>query len=89
MAMSSLSRRKSAYRPVQIPEASIRHGKGGQSDAGMNAPRLWRDGPEACLNCRTNAEAGLIDIDDAFASGDIAAPGHPRCLCDAAPVSEA
>jgi hypothetical protein len=32
--------------------------------------------------CDDNVDAGAIDLDEEFPSGDIVPPGHPRCLCD-------
>lgn len=36
--------------------------------------------------CDDNAEAGVIDLDEDFPSGDAGPPYHPFCLCDVAPV---
>lgn len=36
--------------------------------------------------CIMNAEAGTIDIDDDFPSGDAAPPYHPNCVCTMLPV---
>ncbi len=37
-------------------------------------------------DCNTNAEAGVIGLDDTFPSGDDAPPNHPNCVCDVLPV---
>lgn len=36
--------------------------------------------------CDQNAEAGAIDIDDVWPSGDAHPPYHPNCVCDEVPV---
>lgn len=38
--------------------------------------------------CEPNEDAGPIDLDDAFPSGDDAPPGHPNCRCGIVPVVE-
>jgi len=38
-----------------------------------------------CAICEDNADEGVIPLDDAFASGDDAPPGHPRCRCAPGP----
>jgi hypothetical protein len=32
-------------------------------------------------SCDDNAEAGVVDIDDDFPSGDLCPPAHPNCVC--------
>ena len=36
--------------------------------------------------CNENADAGVVGLDEAFPSGDDAAPTHPNCVCDILPV---
>ncbi|MCL4504106.1 MAG: phage head morphogenesis protein [Deltaproteobacteria bacterium] len=38
--------------------------------------------------CDLNADAGVIGLDEAFPSGDLVPPAHPRCVCDFLPVLE-
>ena len=38
--------------------------------------------------CDDNADQDVIDLDEAFESGDMEAPSHPSCLCDCMPVLE-
>lgn len=35
-----------------------------------------------CDDCQSNADAGWIDEDDSFPSGDDDAPAHPNCDCE-------
>lgn len=58
-------------------------------ESGVVAKKEWLfsdDGP--CDDCQENADAGPIDIDDDFPSGDDAPPLHPNCRCVVAPVVE-
>ena len=34
-----------------------------------------------CDDCEANEAAGLIDLDEAFPSGDDSPPAHPNCRC--------
>lgn len=36
--------------------------------------------------CNDNADAGVVDLDQSFPSGDDTAPGHVHCECDVAAV---
>lgn len=36
--------------------------------------------------CDSNADAGVIPLDEAFPSGDMEPLAHPRCVCDLMPV---
>lgn len=67
-----------------------------QASAAMDA---WREsgvveGKEWLLSndhaeddeCNDNADAGVVDLDEDFPSGDDTAPAHPRCDCDVAAV---
>ena len=58
----------------------------GAADAGVNVKREWLLGSETCDDCQENADAGPIDLDDSFPSGDDAPPGHPNCRCALSPV---
>ena len=57
-------------------------------DLGIKIKKQWLDDPLACPVCRTNADAGPIDIDKSFPSGDMTVPCHPRCSCDVISVIE-
>lgn len=41
---------------------------------------------DVCDDCQDNADAGPIDLDEDFPSGDDAPPGHPHCRCALSPV---
>lgn len=41
----------------------------------------WILGPNPCAVCQENADAGPIDLDDEFPSGDTEPSAHPRCEC--------
>lgn len=58
----------------------------GARDSGVNVMKSWLLGSEACDDCRENADAGPIDLDDDFTSGDDAPPAHPNCRCALSPV---
>ena len=42
--------------------------------------KSWVGG--TCEACQENADAGWIDMDDTFPSGDDEPPAHPNCDCD-------
>jgi phosphohistidine phosphatase len=42
--------------------------------------KSWVGG--TCKTCQENAEAGWIDMDDQFPSGDDEPPAHPNCGCE-------
>lgn len=48
--------------------------------------KQWILGSESCDDCQENANAGVIDFDEAFPSGDDAPPAHPNCTCDVVPI---
>ena len=50
------------------------------SQLGLDEKRWDPDG-EACPECQANADAGWLDIDDEFPSGDDAPTAHPNCDC--------
>ena len=58
----------------------------GARDAGVNVKKEWLLGANPCDDCLDNADAGPIDLDDAFPSGDDAPPAHPNCQCALSPV---
>jgi len=59
-----------------------------RDNAGVKVKKEWLLGENPCDICEANAEAGPIDVDDEFPSGDDAPPGHPNCECAVAPVVE-
>jgi PAS domain-containing protein len=70
-------------------EVSIAHVAGsmeGYRASGVVEKKVWLLADDPCDECQGNADDGEIPLDDDFSSGDDAAPAHPRCLCDTAPV---
>ncbi len=55
-------------------------------DAGVELRKEWLLGPNPCEVCQENADAGPIDLDDEFPSGDMHPAAHPRCECAVSPV---
>jgi len=57
-------------------------------ESGLVSGKEWIMGSEHDLDdeCNTNAEAGVIPLDEEFPSGDQTAPAHPNCVCDIRPV---
>jgi len=51
--------------------------------AGFLSPRkkIWYCGSDPCPICEENQDAGAIDVEDDFPSGDDAEIAHPGCLC--------
>lgn len=60
----------------------------GARDIGINVKKEWLLGDNPCEICQGNADAGAIDVDDEFPSGDDGSPAHPRCECAVSPVVE-
>lgn len=59
-------------------------------ESGVVQQKQWstaEDG-DVCDICIENEEQGPIDLNDAFASGDDAAPAHPNCRCTIVAVIE-
>lgn len=50
-------------------------------DIGLKITKVWLPDAIACEICLDNGDAGAIDIDDVFPSGDDAPPAHPNCRC--------
>lgn len=55
---------------------------------GIGVRKQWFAEPGCCAVCEANAEAGPIDLDDEFPSGDDTTPAHPKCRCVVGPVVE-
>lgn len=43
---------------------------------------VWVSNPDACEICQENEDQGPIKAGEAFASGNVAPPAHPRCRCN-------
>jgi hypothetical protein len=53
----------------------------GAASIGVKVKKEWLiASSDVCDECLDNADAGPIDLDDAFPSGDDAPPAHPECL---------
>lgn len=50
-------------------------------EAGLQVKKSWLRLEDACPVCQENEEAGEIEVDEAFPSGDLAPPAHPHCRC--------
>lgn len=50
-------------------------------DAGVNVKKSWLVLEDGCEICQENADAGPIDLDEQFPSGDDAPGAHPNCRC--------
>jgi|GEM_PF-6335005 len=62
-------------------ERGALEGMRGARDAGVNIKKEVLLGPNACEVCIENADAGPIDVDESFPSGDLAPGFHVRCEC--------
>ena len=62
----------------------------GARSIGIKVKKEWIVAPDekVCDDCAENADAGPIDLDADFPSGDDAPPGHPDCRCALSPVVE-
>lgn len=56
------------------------------SSAGVNVMKSWLVLEDGCDICQENADAGAIELDDDFPSGDSAPGAHPNCRCVLVPV---
>jgi len=50
-------------------------------ELGIKIKKFWIPDAAACDVCRTNGDAGAIELNADFPSGDQTAPAHPRCRC--------
>lgn len=57
-------------------------------DAGVNVKKSWLILEDACDVCQENADAGAIDLDEEFPSGDMTPGAHPNCRCVLVPEVE-
>ena len=58
------------------------------SESGVKVKKIWEPDAEACPICLENADAGAIDLDDVFPSGDDAPAAHVNCECSLVPEVE-
>lgn len=72
-------------------EAAFAHSRGAmtgyretQKALDLHMQKAWStaDDEVVCEECMGNEEAGWIEMDEEFPSGDDATPAHPNCRCD-------
>ena len=56
------------------------------TDAGMNEKAWETESGDPCPTCVENEDAGYIDIDEDFPSGDDAPTAHPNCFLGCTPI---
>lgn len=49
---------------------------------GSKIKKIWLPDADACDECVDNGDAGAIDLDEDFPTGDDSPPAHPNCRCD-------
>ncbi|MET3482365.1 phage portal protein [Methylobacterium sp. 1973] len=84
----------SAERAARIAEYEVASANGAASlesyrkavEDGIAVRKAWWAEEGCCAVCQANADAGAIDLEDAFPSGDDATPAHPSCRCVVVPV---
>lgn len=55
--------------------------KDAKEQLGLGLKKVWLTDDDPCELCQENADAGAIELEDEFPSGDDAPPGHPHCEC--------
>jgi hypothetical protein len=56
--------------------------------AGVKLKKIWVTDDDPCEDCQENADAGAIEVEDSFPSGDDAETAHPGCKCHTESVVE-
>jgi hypothetical protein len=56
--------------------------------AGVKLKKVWVCDSDPCPICEDNQDAGAIEVEDEFPSGDDAETAHPGCLCHTESVVE-
>ena len=56
--------------------------------AGVKLKKIWVCDSDPCPICEENQDAGEIEVEDDFPSGDDAETAHPSCLCHTESVVE-
>lgn len=51
------------------------------AEIGVKMGKSWLVLEDACVICDGNADAGIIELDEPFPSGDMAPGAHPNCRC--------
>lgn len=86
----------SEERAARIAEYEVASANGAASlegyqeaaEAGVSVRKAWWAEEGCCAVCQANADAGAIELDEAFPSGDGTTPAHPSCRCVVVPVVE-
>ena len=71
---------------TEVATAHVSGSMEGYRASGVVEKKVWLLAEDPCPECQGNADDGVIDLDDEFSSGDDAAPAHPNCECDVAPI---
>lgn len=58
------------------------------AEMGIKIKKSWLVLEDGCDICQENADAGSIDLDEEFPSGDMAPGAHPHCRCVLVPEVE-
>lgn len=56
-------------------------------ELGIPVKKAWLADDQACEVCQENQEAGAIELDETFPSGDDAPLAHPNCECSLIPIT--
>lgn len=75
---------------TELKDADSQGALAGYKVSGVVQKKSWQtsNNENCCDICQANADAGDIDIDDDFPSGDDAPTAHPACECVLIPVVE-
>jgi len=74
------------YEVASANGAASVEGYRGAAEDGVSVRKAWWAEEGCCAVCQANADAGAIDLDEDFPSGDEASPAHPSCRCVVVPV---
>ncbi|WP_244633206.1 phage portal protein [Methylobacterium radiotolerans] len=84
----------SAERAARIAEYEVASANGaaslesyrGAAEDGIAVRKAWWAEAGCCAVCQANADAGALELDAMFPSGDDTTPAHPACRCVVVPV---
>jgi SPP1 gp7 family putative phage head morphogenesis protein len=68
---------------TETAKASVSGSLGAWKESGVVKGKAWQmsNDHDQDDECDENEDAGIIDLDDDFPSGDDGPPAHPRCMC--------
>lgn len=82
--------RVASYLPETVAETEVHSGVEQSAAEVLQendvAQVMWVTQPDACPVCLVNEAQGPINLGEAFQSGDVTPPAHPRCKCNVMPV---